>query len=121
MIQSPLTQGNKMPVGATIVSVMVVIGFYGMLYLRFSHPEIKEDQNLTLMFGSMITAFGSVVQYWIGSSRSSATKDDAMQATAQKLADGATKTLTVNRAGKAAVRTVTTDPVTDSKKTGKAD
>lgn len=111
-----------MPIGATIVSILVVIGFFGMAILRFIHPEIKDDQNLTLMFGAMISAFTTVVSYWLGSSRSSATKDDAMQATASKLADGATKTLTVNRAGKTAVRTVTTvDPAADTKKTGKAD
>lgn len=109
-----------MPVGATIVSIMVVTGFYGMIALRFLHPEIKEDQNLTLMFGTMMSGFGAVIQYWIGSSRSSATKDDAIQATTTKLAAGASQTLTVNRAGKKAIRTVP-EVASDPKKTGRAD
>lgn len=76
-----------MPIGATLVSILIVAGFYGMIWLRFSHPEIKEDSSLTLMFGAMIAGFTQVANYWLGSSRSSATKDDAMQATAAKLAD----------------------------------
>ena len=97
-----------MPIGATIISIMVVAGFYGMIVVRFLYPEVKDDQNLTLMFGAMITAFGTVISYWLGSSRSSATKEDAMTETAKKLADTAVvtnSTITTVDHGKKAVRT----------------
>ena len=102
--------GDKMPIGATIISVFIVVGFFGMAIMRFQFPEVKDDQNLTLMFGAMISAFSTVVSYWLGSSRSSATKDDAMQVTTAKLAESATSTITTTEGGKKAVRTTEAKP-----------
>jgi hypothetical protein len=48
--------------------------------------ELKtgDSQALLLMLGALSAAFGSILQYWFGSSSGSAKKDETIQAQANK-------------------------------------
>lgn len=66
--------------GRVLVSVIVVVGFMGILVLILTQklqgnatPEV-----LLVMLGALGAAFGQVVSYWVGSSASSSAKDKAL-------------------------------------------
>lgn len=65
-----------------IVTAMVVVGFFIVLYHLLNRPP-KIDDNfkdvLLLLLGTLTTAFIQSVQYWLGSSAGSAAKDAAMR------------------------------------------
>ncbi len=66
--------------GAIVVSVLVTVAFLvalGVAYLS------KDQANLGLLIGAIIAQFSGVVQYWVGSSLSSAKKDDVLSNLAQ--------------------------------------
>lgn len=55
---------------AGVISALVMLGFFGAMALSFFHP--MPDNQFT---GALTVAFGAVVQYWVGSSKSSQIKD----------------------------------------------
>jgi membrane protein YqaA with SNARE-associated domain len=62
------------PAGA--VSVVVVFGFISVLALLLWHGMPPGIESLvTVLFTALATAFGTVVNYWLGSSAGSARKD----------------------------------------------
>lgn len=72
--------------GRVLVSLVVTIGFMGVLVLVITTktqgnapPEV-----MLVMLGALGAAFGQVVSFWVGSSSSSATKDTTIQNMASK-------------------------------------
>jgi len=59
------------------LALVIVSGFFGLVYFLTVHgPPANDSTGAVLMlFGSLATAFGSVTQYFFGSSRGSASKD----------------------------------------------
>jgi len=65
-------------IGAVIVSIIVVGGFVSVLLMMIVKP-MALDNNLTtllqIMLGVFAAQFAAVVQFWIGSSAGSKSKD----------------------------------------------
>lgn len=64
--------------GAAVISTIVTIAFAGItLTLIFMGKALPQgvDTIVTLLTGSLATAFGQVTSYWLGSSSSSKDKD----------------------------------------------
>lgn len=57
-----------------LVALVVVAGFFGMLRVVLEQPSVNEPALLLL--GSLGTAFGAVVNYYLGSSLGSYRKDE---------------------------------------------
>lgn len=71
--------------GVTVISVIVVIADVVLTLMLFTSkipPENKELANI--MFGGINLALGMIIQYWIGTSRSSAAKDGTIADLAKK-------------------------------------
>lgn len=72
-------------VGVVIVSVVVVFADCALTFMLFTQkipPENKELANI--MFGGINLALGMIIQYWIGTSRSSNAKDVTIADLARK-------------------------------------
>jgi hypothetical protein len=68
--------------GPVVLSVLVVIAFVVILSIWLVIPPTFDPQSITiftLLVGSLSTAFGQVVAYWLGSSASSKDKDNALK------------------------------------------
>lgn len=79
-------QGSAISWGAPVISVIVVTGFFAVMGLLFLRPiDLLPQQAslLTVLFGALIPAFGTVVQYWLGSSAGSKRSGDAVRAIAE--------------------------------------
>jgi len=69
---------NPMAWGAPTVSVIVTIGFFGILILLLTvgirgGPQVEQIVNITV--GALAAAFATVVSFWLGSSQGSRVKD----------------------------------------------
>lgn len=73
--------GSAIAWGAPVVSVIIAVGFFVMLYLiiRREIPEGSRDLA-NIMLGSLGSSFTGVVAYWVGSSAGSAQKTAALAA-----------------------------------------
>ena len=67
-------QGSAIAWGAPVISVLVVLGFIGMV-TALLFRTVPDNQVSLILFGTLSTAFGSVISYWLGSSAGSAKKD----------------------------------------------
>jgi hypothetical protein len=79
-------QGSAIAWGAPLISVIVVVGFFLVMGLLFVQPvdlPPQQAQLLNVLFGALIPAFGTVVQYWLGSSAGSKRSGDAVRAIAE--------------------------------------
>ena len=64
-----------------IISMMAALGFYGTIAaLLFFKGDMTENQAtlLNILVGIEATSFSAVIAYWIGSSSSSRSKDEAL-------------------------------------------
>lgn len=62
-----------------ILASIIVIGFFSLLGLLLFQPLPPDTSGVIFMlFGALSAAFGAVVQYFFGSSQSSADKSDMM-------------------------------------------
>jgi hypothetical protein len=62
-----------------ILSTVITVGFFGCIYWVAVYPQDKSDaQVLYMLLGAMASAFGAVINYWLGSSAGSRLKDIAM-------------------------------------------
>ncbi|HZH10528.1 MAG TPA: hypothetical protein VEZ24_09165 [Microvirga sp.] len=81
-------QGSAISWGAPVVSVIVIVGFFivmGLLFLQPVDLPPSQAQLLNVLFGALIPAFGTVVQYWLGSSAGSKRSGDSVRAIAETL------------------------------------
>jgi hypothetical protein len=75
---------TKSWVPATI-SIIVVFGYFAILVgLMFGVLHVTDNQSLLILIGALSTAFGGVLNFWLGSSHGSQNKD-AMLANAQPI------------------------------------
>lgn len=81
-------QGSAIAWGAPVVSVIVIVGFFlvmGLLFVVQVDLPPSQAQLLNVLFGALIPAFGTVVQYWLGSSAGSKRSGDSVRAIAETL------------------------------------
>lgn len=72
--------GSAIAWGAPIMSALITVGFFVMLYLviRKEIPEGSRDLA-NIMLGSLGASFAAVTAYWVGSSAGSAQKTAALE------------------------------------------
>lgn len=72
--------------GRVLISVIVVFGFIAItvLYMTKKLEGAPVPEILSILLGALATNFTSVVGFWIGSSSSSAKKDEALANAAAK-------------------------------------
>lgn len=75
---SLVEQGSLIAWGAPVMSVIITVGFLITLYI-FLHNQLQlaefQQSVLNIMLGFLGAAFQQTVNYWLGSTRSSANKD----------------------------------------------
>lgn len=76
--------GNPIAWGAPIVSVLIVLGYFLLLYVLLAEPLPNVSSNwkdlLLVLFGALQIAFGQVANYWLGSSAGSDRKSSLLAA-----------------------------------------
>lgn len=77
------SQGSPIAWGAPAVSILVVVGFLSIV-IGLMFKQVPDSQATFMLFGSLSTAFGSVISYWLGSSAGSAAKDTTLKQIAAK-------------------------------------
>lgn len=65
--------GSSIAWGAPVVSVAVTVGFIGLLAVMMLRV-VPDTSVVNVLVGTLATAFGSVVNYWLGSSAGSHAK-----------------------------------------------
>ena len=68
---------SRMPATLTI---MVTIGFFGVLSLLFFNPEMKSNEIVMIMVGQLSTVWAGCVAFYTGTTFSSASKTAALAA-----------------------------------------
>jgi len=67
--------------GTVVISVMIVIGFFGVLFFLLVKPlgDLSDSMSaiMNILLGALVAKFGDACAYWLGSSASSARKDAA--------------------------------------------
>lgn len=71
--------GSPIAWGAMIVSIIVTLGFVAMTGVML-FKAIPDSQASLMVFGTLSTAFGMVLNYWLGSSNGSRQKDATIAA-----------------------------------------
>lgn len=74
--------GSAIAWGAPIVSVLVVAGYFTVMWRLFgadSDAPPNVFALLNMLFGALTIGFGQVCNYWLGSSAGSKAKDDALR------------------------------------------
>ena len=69
----------------------MVLGFLGAVGGYFAVPDASDSATANILMGSLAAAFGQVITYWLGSSRGSAQKDEALRALIERLAGAAAR------------------------------
>lgn len=77
--------GSSIAWGAPVISVMIVIGFLGLV-TALLFKSVPDNQVTLILFGGLSAAFSQVVSYWLGSSAGSARAGDTIRAIAQSAA-----------------------------------
>ena len=67
--------GSQIAWGAPVVSVTVTGGFIGILFVMMMRV-VPDSGVVNVLVGTLATAFGSVVNYWLGSSVGSQAKTE---------------------------------------------
>lgn len=73
--------GNIAAHGANVVSTISVVGFFGIFGLMLWRPfalDAISAQVVNIMAGALVSAYASTIAYWLGSSRGSRDKDQAI-------------------------------------------
>lgn len=70
--------GSAISWGAPVVSVIVVVGYLGLVFALL-FKTIPDNQVTLVLFGGLSAAFAQVINYWLGSSAGSANKDVALK------------------------------------------
>lgn len=72
----------SLPEGDVVISAIVVLSFCTVVLLSFFRA-IPDTAPVNQLIGALTLAFGGVVQYWTGSSKSSRNKDATISQLAQ--------------------------------------
>lgn len=79
--------GSKIAWGAPVVSVIITLGFFGVMFmLLFVRTEMPTNvfALLNILLGVLAALFTQVGNYWLGSSAGSRRNADAIRAVAQQ-------------------------------------
>lgn len=68
---------SKMP---AVLTVMVTIGFFGILSLLFFHPELKGNEIVMVMVGQLSAVWAGCVAFYTGTTFGSANKNALLAA-----------------------------------------
>jgi len=75
--------GSAIAWGPVVVSVIITLGYFIILYVLFNRDGLKVSDNLKdvmlFLLGALQIGFGQVCNYWLGSSAGSAKKDEAIK------------------------------------------
>lgn len=75
--------GSPVQWAPSVISLVILIGYFAVLYILFNRPFAKIDDNfkdiLIFMLGALQVGVGQVINYWLGSSAGSAMKDSALR------------------------------------------
>lgn len=75
--QMQIATHSKMP---AVLTIMVTIGFFGILTLLFFNPEMKSNEIVMIMVGQLSTVWAGCVAFYTGTTFSSASKTAALAA-----------------------------------------
>lgn len=75
--------GSSIAWSAPVISLVIVIGFLGLV-AALLFKTVPDSQVVMVLFGALAQSFGQVCNYWLGSSKGSADKTDALAAFARK-------------------------------------
>lgn len=97
--------GSKIAWGAPVVSLVISLGFFTVMFmLFFVRSEMPQSvfQLLSILFGVLATLFTQVGNYWLGSSEGSRRNADTIRAVAQQAVGptGFSASMSANSAGK---------------------
>lgn len=72
---------NAKLIAQLVVSVIVILGFFAFVFALFFYarsidPTVRDV--VTQISGALIAAFGGVIGFWLGTSLSSAAKDQTI-------------------------------------------
>lgn len=70
--QMQMATHSKMP---AVLTVMVTIGFFGILSLLFFHPELKGNEIVMMMVGQLSAVWAGCVAFYTGTTFGSANKN----------------------------------------------
>ena len=68
---------SKMP---AVLTVMVTVGFFGVLSLLFFHPELKGNEIVMVMVGQLSAVWAGCVAFYTGTTFGSANKNALLAA-----------------------------------------
>lgn len=70
--QMQMSTHSKMP---AVLTVMVTLGFFGILTLLFFHPELKGNEIVMMMVGQLSAVWAGCVAFYTGTTFGSANKN----------------------------------------------
>lgn len=76
-------QGSRIAWAPAILSALIISGFFVCIVMLFVVDRVWDERTAGLMnalFGALTISFGQVANYWLGSSRGSAAKDERQEA-----------------------------------------
>ncbi len=76
-------QGSRIAWASAVLSALIISGFFGCVVMLFLVDRTWDERTAGLMnalFGALTISFGQVANYWLGSSRGSAAKDERQEA-----------------------------------------
>lgn len=71
--------GSRIAWAAPVMSLVILAGFFACLGMMFLIERTWDERTaalLNVLFGALTISFGQVCNYWLGSSRGSAAKDE---------------------------------------------
>lgn len=75
--QMQIATHSKMP---AILTVLVTVGFFGILSLLFFHPELKGNEIVMVMVGQLSAVWAGCVAFYTGTTYGSANKNAMLAA-----------------------------------------
>ena len=75
--QMQIATHSKMP---AVLTVMVTVGFFGILSLLFFHPELKGNEIVMVMVGQLSAVWAGCVTFYTGTTYGSAIKNAMLAA-----------------------------------------
>lgn len=74
--------GSKLAYAPIVISTLVLIGFFSVVMAIFFVDKRWDERTITVLnsiFGTLTAAFGATIQYWLGSARENAVREDRQQ------------------------------------------
>lgn len=88
--------GSKLAWAPVILSTLVLLGFFAVILGLFVIDKRWDERNVNMvnsLFGTLTVSFGAVIQYWLGTARDSAAKDERQQQATALVADTARRVM----------------------------